>query len=402
MIRLALFSTLMACTSVCLAFQSQERTLSLITERLSLMQNVAAYKWHHDLPVEDLVREKVVLNSAMASSLDRGITTTSSRQFFKAQIEAAKDIQRCWIDRWEKGSIPPDAPDLGQITRPALLHLGKAITNSLSAQNWRRRSFDQIVVVDCLSSHSSNGIYAALNGIAFYENRLQQITDSGQLRVGTTGDYAPFSFAEDGEQPTGIDIDLANSLANWLEVEPVFISTSWPNLAADFLAGKYDIAMSGVSIIDARKQFAYFSAPYHVGGKTPIALCTEASKFGSLTDIDQPEVRLIVNPGGTNEKYLDANIRQASKVLHTDNRSIFEQILIGKVDVMITDSIEVKLQTARHDALCPTMAGKTLTRQKKGYMLPKEDQLLKVVNNWLNSIEQNGTLKNVFATHLSR
>ena len=98
-------------------------------------------------------------------------------------------------------------------------------------------------------------------------------------------------------------------------------------------------------------------------------------EFDALEKIDMPGVRLIVNPGGTNERYLDASIKRATKVLHDDNRTIFEAIVAGKADLMITDSIEVKLQSRRNQHLCPAMPGQLLTTQKKGYLMPQDNAL---------------------------
>src|SRR6185295_5606601 len=59
-----------------------------------------------------------------------------------------------------------------------------------------------------------------------------RIKNTGVIRIGTTGDYAPFSIDRDGTL-TGADIDLAESLANRLQLTPVFIKTTWPTLLND-------------------------------------------------------------------------------------------------------------------------------------------------------------------------
>ena len=224
---------------------------------------------------------------------------------------------------------------------------------------------------------------------------------SGMLRVGTTGDYAPFSYSGDDMSFTGIDIDLALNLAESLNVELIFIKTSWPTLMNDLAAGLFDIAMSGVSIIPARQQHAYFSAPYHLGGKSPITLCSRVDEFSSIEEIDQPSVRAIVNPGGTNERFIDAKLRRAKKILHQDNRTIFNEIINGNADLMITDSIEVRLQVNLHPELCESMPGETLTYQEKGYMMPKDPALRLAVNQWLEEASSQKILKRTFEQHLN-
>jgi cyclohexadienyl dehydratase len=372
-----------------------------IGARLALMQEVAAYKWIHGQPIEVPEREAIVIENAIRSGLDHGITVNSSRLFFTAQIEAAKDIQECWFRRWEQEHAPTEAADLDRVVRPRLLALGADINRLLATETHDEFLFMARTKTDCLSGERQQNVFNALKQIQVYPDRLSQIRDSGMVRIGTTGDYAPFSFAEDGDEPEGIDIDMANALAAYLKADLVLVKTSWPTLMQDLAQGRYDIAMSGVSRIPAREELAYFSQAYHIGGKTPVARCSDVSDLGSLEAIDQPGRRVIVNPGGTNERFLDAHIRQATKVLHNDNRTIFGEILQERADVMFTDLIEAQLQSAKLPGLCMAMPTQTLTYQEKAYMMPKDPGLLAEVNRWLKETQASGKLAETFASHLN-
>ena len=263
-----------------------------------------------------------------------------------------------------------------------------------------RAAFDRIVTTDCLDAAARAAIFDALGQIRTYPDRYSQITSSRILRVGTTGDYAPFSFAASVDDFEGIDIDLARDLGTALGAEVVFVRTGWPVLMKDLAEGRYDIAMSGVSITPGRAGTAYFSDPYHLGGKTPIALCERAAAFQDLQAIDRPGVRIVVNPGGTNEQFLRSRVTRATILMHPDNRTIFEEILSGRADLMITDAIEVRLQAARESRLCAIMPGTTLTRQEKGYMMPQDEKLRQAVNSWLAAVRESGRLAGVFEKHL--
>ena len=158
--------------------------------------------------------------------------------------------------------------------------------------------------------------------------------------------------------------------------------------------------MSGISRTLQRQQHGFLSKPYHTGGKTPIIRCGDQARLKSLSDIDQKGIRIIVNPGGTNERYVEAHIKLAEKVLFADNRTIFEEIVQGRADVMITDAIEVTLQTNRQQALCPAMPGKTLTYQEKAILMQQDPILLNYVNLWLDLRLADGTVQRTFANHL--
>jgi cyclohexadienyl dehydratase len=74
----------------------------------------------------------------------------------------------------------------------------------------------------------------------------------------------------------------------------------------DFEADNFDIAMGGISITLDRQKKGMFSTPIMREGKTPIARCSDKGKYETLAEIDKPGTRVIVNPGGTNERFAKA------------------------------------------------------------------------------------------------
>jgi len=243
-------------------------------------------------------------------------------------------------------------------------------------------------------------LLAAAAGLTRYSNRLEQILQTGVLRVGSTGDYAPFSHRGVGSEAAvvGIDIDLARSLAAGLGVAVEFVPTTWPSLLADLLDGRYDIAMSGVSRILERQRHGYLSRPYYAGGKAAIARCEVAAAFGSLAAIDQPGVRVIVNPGGTNERFVDTRLHRAEKVSHPDNRTIFRALAAGDADLMITDRVEIELQTVANPELCATPGG-PFSYQQKAYLMPRDEPWRAFVDTWLELALADGTVAAAFRDH---
>ncbi|HZD91697.1 MAG TPA: transporter substrate-binding domain-containing protein, partial [Pseudolabrys sp.] len=160
--------------------------------------------------------------------------------------------------------------------------------------------------------------------------RLDQIESRGTLRVGMTGDYRPFTFLDKKTGKfEGFDVDMAEALGKAMGVKVEFVKTSWPTLMKDFLADKFDIATGGVTITLDRQKKGYFSNPVMREGKTPIARCGEAAKYSTIADIDKPNVRVIVNPGGTNDRFAHAHFPHAKIEVYKDNVTIFDQIAAG-------------------------------------------------------------------------
>ena len=216
-------------------------------------------------------------------------------------------------------------------------------------------------------------------------NHLQQIIARGTLRVGTTGDYKPFSYRNGANDNfVGLDIEIAQGLADSLGVKLELVPTTWPTLMADLQADRYDLALSGVSINMERQKQAFFSDPYQRDGKTPITLCKNQSKFQTLAQIDKPSVRAIVNPGGTNEKFARAQLKQAQIIVHQDNVTIFQQIVDGKADLMMTDAVETRLQQKLHPELCAVHPDKPFDFSEKAALLPQDIVLKEYVDQWLH------------------
>lgn len=195
---------------------------------------------------------------------------------------------------------------------------------------------------------------------------LDTILSRGYLKVGTTGDYKPFSYSiantttfpsSNSTNSTltpqsfnttyiGADIDAAQALSNALNLPyPVkFVPTIWANLTKDISARKFDIAMGGITITLDRAKTVFFSTATQRAGKVACIRCSDASKFTSLDSLDQEGVTVVVNPGGTNEKFDRANLLKATIKVVVDNNAVFQAVLDGDGDAMITDFIEVELQ----------------------------------------------------------
>ena len=176
-------------------------------------------------------------------------------------------------------------------------------------------------------------------------SRLDAILERHVLRVGTTGDYRPFTALDKASgEYSGFDIDMARALAKALGVSIAFAPTTWSGLAQGLAEGDFDIAMGGVSVTLDRQRIGFFSAPYLRDGKTPIARCSDQEKFQTWTDIDRPGVKVIANPGGTNERFDRARLHAADIVVYPDNLTIFDQLAAGRADLMITDASETRFQ----------------------------------------------------------
>ena len=229
-----------------------------------------------------------------------------------------------------------------------------------------------------------------VTGAALAGERLDAIRAAGVLRVGTTGDYKPFAFRDEDGSYRGADIEMARLFAARLGVRLAFVPTAWGRLTEDFKAERFDIAVGGVTVLPAREALGAFSTVMVVDGKRPIARCGNAGAFTDEASIDRPEVRVIVNPGAANEQFAREHFPHARLTVHRDNASVFDEIIAGRAEVMVTDGIEVTHQALVHPELCAAPVPKPFTRLEKAYWLPKDSELLVVVNAVIDEAKQTG------------
>jgi cyclohexadienyl dehydratase len=219
-------------------------------------------------------------------------------------------------------------------------------------------------------------------------SRLDEILARGTLRACTTGDYKPYSFYKGEGQFEGIDIKS-------LGVKVEYVKTSWPNLMNDFVA-KCDIGVGGVSPSLERQKRAFFTQPYMVDGKTPIVRCDDVNRYQTVAEIDQPAVRVIVNPGGTNERFARQYFPHANLTVYPDNVTIFKQILAGKADVMVTDASETLLQQKLNPGLCSVHPDKPFQYGEKAWLLPRGDVVFQqYVDQWLHQAQATGEYQTI-------
>lgn len=213
------------------------------------------------------------------------------------------------------------------------------------------------------------------------------------MRVGTTGDYAPFSVFSDGEY-TGFDIRLAEIAAQKLGVTLRFVPTTWANLVGDLEADKFDLAVGGITRTLPRAARVGFSRPTFVIGKCPLVRASDRARFQSLRDIDRPDIKVGVNPGGTNERYVREHLHQAQILTVDDNLLIPRMVAEGQVDVMLTDNLEARRAARRDSRLAAPFADQPWTTETLALLTPRDDQAL---INWLNllleQLENDGTLE---------
>ncbi len=94
----------------------------------------------------------------------------------------------------------------------------------------------------------------------------------GELNLGSDIAYAPVEFLDaSSNQPAGLDIDLANALADVLGVKAKFDNATFDGLLPALAAKRYDAIMSAMTATDERKQQVDFVEYFNAGSGIIVA-----------------------------------------------------------------------------------------------------------------------------------
>lgn len=135
------------------------------------------------------------------------------------------------------------------------------------------------------------------------------------------------------------------------------------------------------------------SHPYIKFGKSPLIRAEDKDRFKSLQDIDQPDVKIGLNPGGTNEKFVKANIKNAQIIMVENNLDIPGRVASGEFDVMITDNIEAMLYAKQDSRLYAALSDQPFTINEKGYLMHRGDPIFA---DWVDLLMEEMTLQGEF------
>ena len=118
-------------------------------------------------------------------------------------------------------------------------------------------------------------------------------------------------------------------------------------------------------------------------GKRPVVRCADKDRYPTLASIDQPGVRVVVNPGGSNEAFARANLSHAALTVFPDNKTIANEIVAGREDVMVTDGVEVDHDAMVHPELCAAVVAAPFTHFQNAFLLQPDPAFEQAVDGFL-------------------
>jgi len=247
--------------------------------------------------------------------------------------------------------------------------------------------------------------------------RLKTITDRGTLILGLQKDYYPFHNAgANSSKLPGIDIEIAQILADAIGVKLSFKFLPLPELLKAVENGQIDISAGGISSSLERSRLAAFSEPYLVttpGGllsKRVLPPESESADFlkeriRGLEDISKlGRLKIGVMKNTRNEDLLKTNDEFSKHKLfsYTDRNKLIEALLKGEIDLLVADAISIqslKKQNKIPASFIPILG--TYREENICLVLPRGDTEIELyLNFFVRSIRSDGRLQNIINKYL--
>ena len=113
------------------------------------------------------------------------------------------------------------------------------------------------------------------------QNTIQRIQMTNVLRVGINPNVMPFAYENNAGRLVGYDVEMMYRFSQSMNVDLEFIAYNWQDLANDLEQKRFDIAVGGLYITDARLKDLTVSRPYYESPLAFIVKSGQITKFKS-------------------------------------------------------------------------------------------------------------------------
>jgi len=225
-------------------------------------------------------------------------------------------------------------------------------------------------------------IFASTSFAAEEKNTLDKVLDKGVLRVGIMLDFPPCGYYADNGKPAGYEVDLANRIAEMLEVKLEILETPGPSRIPALVAGKVDVVFGSLAITPKRAAAVAFSRPY-IGNSQWII----TKKDSGIDDFEDIAGKKIATIRGTTPEINLMEIVESWEdkpeiISYASNADALMALRQGKVDALAEAKIWFESQVNSKFPDQYKLVGPAFYKELCGAAVRRGDQEFL---NWLNT-----------------
>lgn len=222
---------------------------------------------------------------------------------------------------------------------------------------------------------------------------LDRVVESGVLRVGMSVSQPPFNMRNRNKTIVGFDVDLAQALADAMQVKLEIVEIPFADLLPSLAQDKVDAVISGVSITPDRTRQVSFVGPYALSGKSILTTARIIAVANDATQFNDSEIRIVALTGSTSESFVRNTLPKAALAGIANYNEGIEQLLTGTVDAMVADVAILQLAMLQYPQAGLAMVEPYLSVEPLGIAIGKADpQFENLLRNYLSAFDKAGLI----------
>ncbi|MCI9670728.1 MAG: transporter substrate-binding domain-containing protein [Lawsonibacter sp.] len=226
--------------------------------------------------------------------------------------------------------------------------------------------------------------------------------EAGKLHMSTNAEFPPYEMLDDAGNPIGIDVEVAQAIANKLGLELVVDDMGFDAALLAVQNGQSDIAMAGITVSEDRLAKMDFTDSYATGVQVVIV------KEGSDVTMDNLGEKMIGTQMGTTG-YIYASDTPDNggygedHVIGYETGAVAVQALVnGQVDAVIIDNLPAQSYVEANAAAGLTILEGTWVEEDYAIALQKGNtELMAAVNGALNELKADGTFQGIVDKYIT-
>ncbi len=225
--------------------------------------------------------------------------------------------------------------------------------------------------------------------------------DSDKLVMATNANFPPYEYME-GEEYAGIDIELAQKIAEKLGKELVIENIEFGAIVAGVETGKYDVGIAGLTVTDERKLQVNFTDSYATG--VQVVIVKEGGSVNSLDDLSGENIMIGVQQDTTGHIYASDTVENGGYgedhvTAYLNGADAVAALVAGKVNAVIIDNEPAKSFVAANEGL-KILDTEWLTEDYAIAVNKGDAQLLADINKALAELKADGTIAKIVAKYI--
>ncbi len=227
------------------------------------------------------------------------------------------------------------------------------------------------------------------------KSTLEQIIKRGELRVGMEAGYQPFEMQDEKGNIVGFDVDMAYEMGKAIfgkggEKKVKLVNTAWDGIIPALMTGKFDIIMSGMTVLQSRNLKVNFCDPYYYIGQCLLINKKNAGKIKSIADLNKKGMIITSKLGVTGAFTAEKLAPKATLRLFKTEAEGALQVANGLADAFIYDEPQVRVFAAKYKDKTVGIF-KPITFEPLAWAINKGDpDFMNWLNNFLRQVRGDG------------